>query len=42
MHLTNETFVSNKIVLKGSQAAMYELNGSNGVLRITLKSGTEK
>jgi TonB-dependent Receptor Plug Domain len=32
---------SNKI-LKGSEAAIYGLRGSNGVVSITLKNGTEK
>ena len=38
----NPLEVKSIAVLKGSQAAMYGLNGSNGVLKITLKNGSEK
>jgi TonB-dependent SusC/RagA subfamily outer membrane receptor len=29
-------------VLKGSEASIYGVNGTNGVISITLKNGTEK
>jgi TonB-dependent SusC/RagA subfamily outer membrane receptor len=29
-------------ILKGSEAAIYGINGTNGVISITLKNGTEK
>jgi TonB-dependent SusC/RagA subfamily outer membrane receptor len=38
----NPTEVKSITVLKGSQAAIYGVRGSNGVISITLKNGTEK
>jgi TonB-dependent SusC/RagA subfamily outer membrane receptor len=38
----NPIEVKSIVVLKGSQAAIYGVRGSNGVISITLKNGTEK
>jgi len=38
----NPVEVKSIVLLKGSQAAVYGMEGANGVLSITLKSGDEK
>ena len=38
----NPVEVKSIVILKGSSAAIYGVRGSNGVISITLKNGTEK